>query len=115
MTEGSGGKFWLRETAIKDLDDLAAYIQQDSAPAAIRFLEAAEGTFELLSRAPELGRLFELPHRMLSGMRVWPIKGFRKILVFYRPVSGGVDVVRVVHGARDFAALFDDEGFPSGD
>lgn len=52
---------------------------------------------------------------MLSGMRVWPVKGFRKILVFYRPIAVGVEIVRVVHGARDFAALFDDEEFPSGE
>jgi toxin ParE1/3/4 len=69
----------------------------------------------LLSRAPELGRLFALPNRDLSGIRVWPVRGFRKILVFYRPGSGGVEVIRVVHGARDFAALFDDVDFPSDD
>lgn len=109
MTESSGARFVLREAVVKDLDDLAAYIQQDSAQAAIRFLEAAQETFESLSRTPELGGLFELPDRLLSGVRVWQIKGFRSILVFYRPIAGGVEIVRVLHGARDFAALFGDE------
>ncbi len=113
MTEGSGARFLLREAVVKDLDDLAAYIQRDSLEMAIRFLEAAQDTFALLSRTPELGGVFDLPNPHLSGMRVWRIKGFPSILVFYRPVAGGVEIIRVLHGARDFAVLFGDESGPS--
>ena len=110
MTEEPGARFLLRDAAVKDLDDLAAHIQRDSPQTAIRFLEAAEETFQFLARTPELGGVFELPNRSLSGMRRWRIKGFRNILVFYRPIARGVEIIRVLHGARDFAALFGDEG-----
>ena len=48
-------------------------------------------------------------------MRIWQVKGFRNIIVFYRPRAGAVEIVRVLHGARDFAALFGEEGdLPTG-
>jgi plasmid stabilization system protein ParE len=29
-------------------------------------------------------------------------------LIFYRPVERGIEVLRVLHAARDIAAVFDD-------
>jgi toxin ParE1/3/4 len=45
-------------------------------------------------------------------MRVWSIKGFENFLVFYRPVPGGVDIIRVLHGAQDIESLFSDGPVP---
>jgi toxin ParE1/3/4 len=36
-----------------------------------------------------------------SGIRRWPIPEFPKHLIFYRPTDDGVDILRVLHGARD--------------
>ncbi len=55
MTPGPGAKFLPREAVVNDLDELAAYIQKNSPHAAIRFLEAAQETFGVLARTPELG------------------------------------------------------------
>ena len=30
-------------------------------------------------------------------------------VIFYRPIEHGVEVVRVLHAARDIAAIFEDE------
>lgn len=79
----------------------------------MRFLEAAQGTFGALAGSPELGGLFKSRNPLFSGIRIWPIKGFRNILTFYRPIEGGVEIIRVVHGARDFTALFGEHGAPS--
>ena len=106
MTAGPGARYLLREAVVNDLDSLAAYIQQDSPQAAIRFLEAAEETFGTLAQMPELGGLFESRIAHFSDMRIWQIKGFPSILVFYRPIQGAVEIVRVLHSARDLAALF---------
>ncbi len=103
----------LRGAAVNDLDEAAAYIQRDSPEAAIRFLEAAQETFGALARTPGLGGLFESRNPRFSGVRIWQVKGFRSVLVFYRPIKGGVEIIRVVNGARDFAALFGEEGDPS--
>jgi toxin ParE1/3/4 len=90
---------------VADLDELATYIQRDSPQAALRFLQSAQETFELLARMPELGGVFQVTNPRLSGIRVWQVKGFENILVFYRPQGRVVEIVRVLHGARDLTAL----------
>lgn len=47
----------------------------------------------------------------LKGMRRFPLSdGFERILLFYFPLSDGIDLVRVVHASRDMDRLFS-EGF----
>jgi hypothetical protein len=43
-------------------------------------------------------RLKDLRHRHVAG--------FRKYVIIYRPIDGGIEVVRVVSGRRNIAALF---------
>jgi plasmid stabilization system protein ParE len=43
------------------------------------------------------------------GLRYWPVPGFERYLVFYVPTSARIDVVRVMHGARDLDLVFDVE------
>lgn len=38
-------------------------------------------------------------------MRVYRIKGFKKMLVLYSPFEHGIDVLRVVHGSRNLEIL----------
>ena len=45
----------------------------------------------------------------LEGLRVWRIQGFEKHLIFYRPVADGIEIVRVLHGARDLDRLLESE------
>ena len=42
-------------------------------------------------------------------MRSWAVSGFENYLIFYRPQSEGIEVVRFVHGARDIPSLLDEE------
>jgi len=98
--------------ADRDLDEQFAYIARDSRHAAVRFLAAAEETFEQLATMPELGARFHVSHSghsHLAGLRVWQIQGFEKYLIFYCPIEQGVEIVRVLHGARDIAAIFEQE------
>ena len=98
------------DTALRDLDELATYIQHDSPDAAIRFLAAAEASFILLATSPELGQRQEFHRPELAELRVWQVQGFENFLIFYRPLERGVEVVRVLHAARDIAAVFDNQG-----
>ncbi len=109
MTPDSAAKILLREAVVADLDELACRIQKDNPQTAIRFLEAAQETFETLARMPELGGCFETTNPRLSGIRVWRIKGFDNFLVFYRPLGSSLEIVRVLHGARDLSAQFGEE------
>ena len=45
----------------------------------------------------------------LEGLRVWRIQGLEKHLIFYRTVPDGIEIVRVLHGARDLDRLLEAE------
>ena len=40
----------------------------------------------------------------------FPVHGFENYLIFYLPGPGGIDLIRVLHGARDIDNLFAQEG-----
>ena len=85
--------------AYRDLDGIASYIQQHNASAAHRFLNVAEKAFTLLASRPFLGELYLHPKH--AGVRVWTLgRRFRNYVVFYRPTSEGIEIVRVLHGAQ---------------
>jgi toxin ParE1/3/4 len=97
----------LRPAADRDLFDQADYLaKHQTLQSGLRFLRAAEKTFPLLASQPQLGARTEYRSSHLYGMRMFPIKRFPNHLVFYRVVEDGVEIVRVLHGARDIETLF---------
>jgi toxin ParE1/3/4 len=97
--------------ARRDLLEHFVYIGENaSVEDAERFLGAAEAAFEQLAKRSAMGVRRDYYHKPgLAGIRMWPISGFDKYLVFYRPTEQGIDVIRVLHGARDLKRLFDEE------
>ncbi len=57
---------------------------------------------------PGMGKICQFTNLQLVDVRQQAIKGFRKYLVFYRPTASGIEILRVIHGARDLAAIFDE-------
>ena len=98
-----------RPQAAADLIDIASYIAEDNPDAAERFLDAAEAAFDLLASMPSMGRAVTFQSPATQGIRVWRIQGFERYLIFYRAVEGGIEIVRVLHGARDIEGLFADD------
>lgn len=88
--------------AFRDLDDIAAYIGLDNPQAALRFLDSLEKRFHLLAASPGIGRLRP---DLGAGIHGFPVDGY---VILYRQVSTGIEIVRVLHGARDIEALFHD-------
>jgi toxin ParE1/3/4 len=84
-----------------DLRTIGLRIAKDNPDAAERFLTASEAAFELLRQHPRIGRLrsFSVP-----GVRSWVIPDFQNYLVFYLPTSAEVQILAVLHGARDLAS-----------
>ena len=74
-----------------------------------RFFVQAEATFARLARMPGLGTRYEPDEPLYADLRYFPISRFRQYLVFYRPVPGGIEVLRVLHGARDIAGILAEE------
>jgi len=98
-----------RPAAKRDLVEQADFIAQDNLEAALRFLDAAEKTFAQLARLPRIGKSRKVKSRVFANVRQFPITGFEKYLVFYRPIKGGIEVLRVLHGARDLNLIIGEE------
>lgn len=96
-----------RVAAKRDLTDHFVFLGENaSVDVARRFLHAVSVSFQTLAKMPELGaqRIFRNPR--FSTVRAWPVKGFERYLIFYRPEEDGVEILRVIHGARDLERLF---------
>lgn len=74
-----------------------------------RFFAATLAAFDLISAMPEIGSRRHFDHPLLVNVRVWPIKGFDKYRIFYRPLGNRIEILRILHAARDVDAIFDDE------
>lgn len=92
--------------ARRDVLDLFDYISLDNEDAAFRFLSATESSFRDLAENPEIGPACEYRGARGKGLRRWHVKGFESYLVFYRSFDDRIEIVRVLHGARDLTRLF---------
>lgn len=86
--------------AENDLIDIWFGIAGDSPPAADRFLDAIAERILQLATFPESG---PLRPDIGAGVRALAIGNY---LVLYRLAEQRIEIVRVVHGARDVSALF---------
>jgi toxin ParE1/3/4 len=76
--------------------------------AAAKFLDALERDYLKLLRMPGMGAKREFENPRFVDLRSWPVSGFRNYLIFYRRISSGIEIVRVLHGARDIESIFED-------
>lgn len=96
----------IRDKARFDVIETGYYIAVDSLDAADRFAQAVDTAYRQLAEMPDIGALREYKNAELSGMRMWPVPGFRKHLIFYNATKEEVRIIRVLHGAQDIEALF---------
>ena len=82
------------------------FIGEDNLDAAERFLDAVEDALGKLSDMPGMGRLREFTIPELRDVRSWPVRGFENYLIFYRATERRLEVLRVIHGARDIDRIF---------
>ena len=99
------GKVSKRPLALADLAEIWSVIADDSEANADRFLSRLETKLKLLASQPKMGR--ERPE-LLANMRSFP---YARYVIFFIAQADGIDIVRVVHGARDISADdFETEG-----
>lgn len=96
----------IRPKAKSDLADIWDYIADDSEQRADSFLDLIEEKIDTLAKNPLIGRG---RNELVEGLRSWAIKPY---VVFYLPLPDGVEVIRVLHGARDMENIFlEDDSF----
>ncbi len=99
-----------RPQAREDVIEIAAYFRSENPSIADTFQEAAETACRLLSRLPGIRSAREFGDPALFCLRMWPVKHFERYLIFYLLVDKKrIDIVRVLHSARDIAAIFEED------
>jgi toxin ParE1/3/4 len=94
--------------ARRDVDEYVLWLHNEAGPdAASRFAKAAVDTFSNLAEVPGLGPPVPTSAPNLTALRKRKIDGFPKLLIFYRPSTDGIEVIRVLHAAQDWWALLD--------
>ena len=91
--------------AEQDLDEIWFYIALDNVEAADNLLDDIDSSCQLLAIQPRGGRLRP---ELAPALRSFPVGRY---VVFYRPQDAGIEIVRVLHSARDIESVSDQGGF----
>jgi toxin ParE1/3/4 len=83
-----------------DLLEIWDYIADNSETRADTFIDSLDKTLHTLAGQPDMGRM---RHELEEGLRSFPIGRY---IVFYRPTTEGIEVVRVLHSALDLTTIF---------
>ena len=89
----------LRPQAEKDIREISYYIAIENLDAAFRWHDDIYEHCHMLANMPGMGRC---RNDLRTGLKIFPVGRY---LILYRETKHGVDVVRVVHGARDLRNL----------
>jgi len=87
--------------ALDDLQKIDTFISNDNPSAAKKVLALIWETIQLLNEHPQIGR----PGRV-TGTRELVISN-TPFIVPYRVISEEIQILRVIHGARNWPANFD--------
>ncbi len=85
----------------RDLEEIEEYISRDNPDAAARLISMIQEKCRILLEQPGIGRNRS---DLLSNLRGFPVGSY---VVFYLPTEDGIEVIRILHGARDIQQLFD--------
>lgn len=90
--------------ALRDIEEaIDHYLREAGVEIAQRFIDAAETAFDLIARQPGIGSPRYAHELQIPELRSWALSEFPH-LVFYVARNDAVDVLRVLHGARDIPA-----------
>lgn len=90
----------LSKEAEQDLENLWVYLGERDDIAADRQVAKLLDRFPMLAQFPNMGISRD---RLLEGLRSFPVKPY---VVFYVLIPGGVEILRIIHQARDFEDQF---------
>ena len=91
--------FRIRPEAVADIEGIARYIAADNPSASRRWVDDLYRRCERLRGMPGMG--VARPD-VRPNLRMLPMDNY---LILYQEIEGGVDIVRVIHGARQWQEL----------
>ena len=90
----------IRPQADVDIEEIWEFIAADSIAAADKWVDVLDEKMYLWATQPMMGRARD---ELAPGVRRLT---FGRYVVFFSPLTDGIDVVRVLHGARDIDNTF---------
>ena len=99
----------IRRRADRDIDEQLIFLANQSHSLAAKFLDSIERTLHLITESPDRGFLWDDETHHEREIRVRAVVGFSNVLVFYRTAELAVEIIRVLHGARDIVTLLGNE------
>jgi len=92
-----------RPLAATDILDIWDHIAEDSLTQADRWVDRLDEKLRLIATQPLMGRARA---EVRKDLRSFP---FGRYVIFYVAIKDGIDIVRVLHSARDIDIAFQDE------
>lgn len=88
-----------------DIYELTLHLLTVSDNLARRFVDAVQKTLKQIAMHPGTGspKVFATP--ALDGVRSWWVEGFRNHIIYYLVRTDGIEVLAVLHGARNIEAV----------
>lgn len=93
----------ITRVAKADLAEIWEYIGVSNAAAADKLLDTINDKIHSIANSPLMGRERS---ELAPMLRSFPIAQY---VLFYRPITEGIEIVRVLHGARDLDTVFSEE------
>ncbi len=87
-----------------DLLDIWNYVADDSPAKADRLLDTINKRCQTLARFPKMGRA---RNELGPSLRSFSVGNY---VIFYREISKDIEIIRVVHGARDIEGIISSGG-----
>lgn len=94
-----------RPQAERDTEDCFVYIAEDNLDKGIGFLASVESCLTELAEFPHLGTQLKFSDARLQDIRMRRVRGYENYLIFYRADEKSIDVIRVLHRARNIENL----------
>ncbi|MGK7927323.1 MAG: type II toxin-antitoxin system RelE/ParE family toxin [Spirulina sp.] len=98
-------KIFIRPRASQDIDEHFEYIARHDFEVALKFFDSTRQTFARLATMSGMGSIYPIQNPLLVGLRKWPIKDFENYLIFYLFDDETLDIVRILHGARNIETI----------
>ena len=99
----------LTPKADSDIDSCFWWIHKDNPPVAIKFINAVEQTCDMLAKMPGIGSRHYSDITLMRGIRMISINSFKNYLVFFIEYETHIDIIRLLHGARDIPEVLQSE------
>lgn len=94
--------------ARRDQNEIVEHLAPESLDAALLFISKLHETYGVIGAQPRVGHLrADMRGDEKRPIRCLTVNGFPNHLVFYQVAGEDIDVVRILHGARDIESVME--------